>query len=179
MASIGAHDAGHYIPPATLSPEPAWWHYTLRREDVSFHNPFPLRTTSPTPHPSICAIFLYWAPKQLFIYFCNEHSFHSFFCCSSSACLHKVSPLGCFCFDCYFHLYSAPFSRLNRLEETLKKFLYLLLLPRILRSIFRIHMDTEAPAFDWRKAKEMKADRRTAGTAPTSTIHHVAHLFQP
>lgn len=49
------------------------------------------------------------------------------FFCSSSACLYKVSPLGCFRFYRYFHLYSAPFSWLNRLEETLKKFLYLLL----------------------------------------------------
>lgn len=56
---------------------PAWWHCTLRRENMSFHKPFTLRTTSPTPPSSVHPFHLFIQNTKMTVFIYNVYLFHS------------------------------------------------------------------------------------------------------
>lgn len=66
----------HTIPAITSFP-PAWWHCTLRRENMSFYKPFTLRTTSPTPPSSVHPFHLFIQNTKMTVFIYNVYLFHS------------------------------------------------------------------------------------------------------
>lgn len=80
---------------------------------MSFHNPFTLRTTSPTTPSSVHPFRLFIQNTKMTVSIYNVYLFHSFlflFCIF----VHRVpSRLPSLFFFCCFYLYSAPFCLLR------------------------------------------------------------------
>lgn len=129
-------------------------------------DPSPIRPSIPPFNTAHKRLFLF----LMWIYFIQLYSYYEY--------LSNASPPGCFYFYCHSFLHSVSFCLPNRLQDTLKE-LYLFSPPWYCLLYFTFILICVAPAFDWRKAKEMKADQHATGTAPMSAIHHIAHFSQP